>query len=310
VLLVTDVRRAPATAAIGRATVPGLVAVVAAVLAFSISGSFVKWSEQTGAVIAFWRMVGAIGAWWTVLLVAHLRNGVALPDRRTWRLVLPAGVFFGANISLFFTVITKTSIAHAEFIGSLSPLLVVPAGAVFFGEQPNWGALRFGVVSIAGVAIVLAFGSSNGVATVGGDLLMFVVVGTWVSYLLFARRARAAGVETITFMACLMPLGLLSATPIALTAGGSELFSVSARGWFVVALLVLLTGMVAHGCITFAQRHVPVAMISIMQIAQPALAVMWAFIILGETVRPLQVVGMALVICGLALFTRTSQRMR
>jgi len=58
----------------------------------------------------------------------------------------------------------------------------------------------------------------------------------------------------------------------------------------------------------FAQQHLPVATIGIMQTAQPALAVLFAFVILGEEVRAPQIAGMVLVIIGLALFTLASSR--
>jgi drug/metabolite transporter (DMT)-like permease len=66
--------------------------------------------------------------------------------------------------------------------------------------------------------------------------------------------------------------------------------------------------MLSHGCIVFAQQHIPVATIGVMQTAQPALAVFFAFLVLGEEVRPPQVLGMALVMVGLALFTLVSSR--
>ena len=43
-----------------------------------------------------------------------------------------------------FTAITKTSIAHAEFIGAMTPLILLPLGALMFEEHPNWRALRWG----------------------------------------------------------------------------------------------------------------------------------------------------------------------
>jgi drug/metabolite transporter (DMT)-like permease len=73
-------------------------------------------------------------------------------------------------------------------------------------------------------------------------------------------------------------------------------------------VLAILTGMIAHGCIAFAQQHLPIATITVMQTSQPALAVFFAFLILGESVRGLQVVGMILVIVGIASFTLVSQR--
>ena len=119
-------------------------------------------------------MVGVDGLGHCVL--AHDRGGLRLVDgdrlhsRRTgrptpsasaWRLALAPGLAFGANIALFFTAITKTSIAHAEFITALTPLVLLPAGAFFFGERPNWPALRWGLISIVGVSLVLFFGPAR-----------------------------------------------------------------------------------------------------------------------------------------------------
>jgi drug/metabolite transporter (DMT)-like permease len=282
----------------------GLFAMAAAIVSFSLSTPIVKWAGVTGVVLAFWRMWMSVATWWIVLM----GQGRPKPDRRTWKLVAPAGLLFGMNISLLFTAVTKTSIAHVEFIATMTPLLIVPAGAIFFSEQPNWSALRYGVISIVGVAMVLFFGPAAGTATVGGDLIMLLVLCSWTGYLLFTKRARKAGVDTVTFMACMMPLGLITTVPMAIVLAGGEILSMTARGWLVTAILAILTGMIAHGCIAFAQQHLPIATITVMQTSQPALAVLFAFVILGEEVRGLQVIGMGLVIVGIAAFTLVSQR--
>ena len=286
----------------------GLLAMTVAVVSFSTSSSLIKWSDSTGSVVAFWRMIGAVIGWWTVIAVTRVRTGRPAPTATTWRLALAPGLAFGANIALFFTAITKTSIAHAEFITALTPLVMLPAGAFFFSERPNWSALRWGLISIVGVTLVLFFGPDQGTASVSGDLLMIGVILLWTTYLLTSKQARAAGVGTLDFMACMMPIGVLTAGPIAAIIAGSDIFGLTAKGWLVVGILTLLTGMLSHGCIVFAQQHIPVATISIMQTAQPALAVFFAFLILGEEVRPPQILGMALVITGLALFTLASSR--
>jgi drug/metabolite transporter (DMT)-like permease len=286
----------------------GLLAMTVAVVSFSTSSPLIKWSDSTGSVVAFWRMIGAVIGWWTVIAVTRVRSGRPAPTATTWRLALAPGLAFGANIALFFTAINKTSIAHAEFITALTPLVMLPAGAFFFSERPNWSALRWGLISIVGVTLVLFFGPEQGASSVSGDLLMIGVILLWTTYLLTSKQARAAGVNTLDFMACMMPIGVLTAGPIAAIIAGSDVFGLTAKGWLVVLILTLLTGMLSHGCIVFAQQHIPVATISIMQTAQPALAVFFAFLILGEEVRPPQIVGMALVIAGLALFTLTSSR--
>ena len=70
----------------------------------------------------------------------------------------------------------------------------------------------------------------------------------------------------------------------------------------------MLTGMIGHGLIVFAQREVDVGTISIIQVAQPAIAVVWGYLLLGEEIRAAQIPGMVLVIVGLVAFTIVSQR--
>jgi drug/metabolite transporter (DMT)-like permease len=285
----------------------GILAMVAAVLAFSSSSTLVKWSDTPGSVVAFWRMLASVVLWWVVIVGRRARTGHPAPSRRTWWLVLPAGLCFGLNITLFFTAIGRTSIAHAEFITALSPIVLLPLGALLFGEHPDRRALPWGAVALAGLAIVLFLGGSQGGATVGGDLLVVVVVAFWVAYLLTGRRARAT-VDVVDFMATMMPLGVLTAAPVALLIAGDDLWPLSAKGWITVGFLAVMTGMVGHGLIAFAQREVDVATIGIIQVGQPALAVCWSFLILGERIKPAQVPGMVLVIVGLVAFTLASQR--
>ena len=57
-------------------------------------------------------------------------------------------------------------------------------------------------------------------------------------------------------MATMMPLGVLTATPVALLIAGKDMWPLSAKAWIAACLLGVLTGMVGHGLIAFAQREV------------------------------------------------------
>lgn len=183
----------------------------------------------------------------------------------------------------------------------------MPAGAIFFGERPNPRALSWGVVTVAGLAIVLFAGGDDTGATLGGDALVLLVVVLWVGYLLTGRRARAT-VDVVDFMATVMPVGFVVATPLAVVIAGADLWPMSAKAWAAAGLLSVLTGMAAHGLIAAAQRNVDVATIGILQVSQPALAVCWGYVLIGEDISLVQVPGMVLVIAGLAAFTIVSQR--
>ena len=151
---------------------------------------------------------------------------------------------------------------------------------------------------------MIGFGGNQGGASLGGDALILLVVCTWVGYLLTSRRARAT-VDVVDFMTTVMPIGLLTAAPLALLLDGDKLWPLGTRAWVAVALLSVLTGMLAHGLIVAAQRDVDVGTIGMLQVSQPALAVAWSYVLLGEEIRLAQVPGMILVLVGLAAFTIT-----
>ncbi len=285
-----------------------MLAVVASIVCFSVSFSIIKWPGVPGSVIAWWRLVVSAVLWWALLVGRRLRTGAALPAKSAWALSTPPALCFGINVGLLFLGITKTSVAHGEFINAMAPLVLIPAGMVMFGERPNWKALRWGIVSLVGLVIVLSNGPAHGVATVKGDVLVAVSVLAFCAYQLLARRARARGVGPWDFMTVVMTVAVVTATPISVITAGDEMWPLSTKAWAAVALLAVLTGMAGHGMLYYAQRGVPISTISIMQAGQPSLSAIWAWLLLGEALVAAQVPGMALVTLGLVLVFSFSLR--
>ena len=63
----------------------------------------------------------------------------------------------------------------------------------------------------------------------------------------------------------------------------------------------------AQGLFVFAQKTIPIGTIPISQVAQPALAVTWSFL-LGEALDGWQVLGIAIVVSGLLAFVAVNER--
>ena len=279
----------------------GLVAMVAVVLTFSAGSTIVKKSGVPGPTVAFWRMLGASVIWMIMLRITEHRFVTARELRRS----ALAGMLIGINTTLFYTAATKTSVANLEFIGALSPLLLLPAGALLFHEKIDRRATVFGLVSIVGLAVVLFNAPPRGVATWSGNGLAVLSLGMWCSYMLASRQLRT-GMSVVALMASALPTATLMALPVTLL--NHDLGQLDGRAIAYIALLTLLTGVLAHGLIVFAQRNVPIGIMSLIQVGQPALAAVWSAIFLSQSIRPLQVVGMAMVVCGLAAVVVQTQR--
>lgn len=274
---------------------------VAVVLTFSASSTIIRKAGAPGPTIAFWRMLGS-SIIWTILLRITERRFVTAQE---WRRAVVTGVALGVNILLFYTAATKTSVANLEFIGALAPLLLLPAGAMLFHEKVNHRATVFGIVSIVGLAVVLFDAPRRGAATWLGNGLAVLSLATWCSYLLASRQLRR-GMSVATLMASALPIATLITLPLVVI--NHDIGRVDARSMVYIAVLTLLTGVVAHGLMVFAQRKVPIGIMSLMQVGQPALAVVWSAIFLSQTIRPVQIVGMAMVVFGLAAVVVQTQR--
>jgi drug/metabolite transporter (DMT)-like permease len=281
----------------------GYLALGVAILSFSAGSTLVKLSHTPGVAVAFWRMALCSMIWLVILRVSE-RRWLRWDDIRA--AILP-GIVFGLNITFFFTGVTKTTVASAEFTGALTPLLVVPLGAVIFKERMRLGALVFGLISLAGLALVLFNAPPTGEFSWAGVAWIGAATTLWATYLLTSRSLRQ-GRSVAAIMAAITPIATVVILPLGLFVFPGSLTQITWRSVVFIVILSALTGTMAHGLMVFAQTHVPIGVISMTQVSQPALAVLWSILFLGSTVVGIQVVGMVLVILGVAMVTLQSRR--
>jgi len=278
----------------------GAVAVAGLVIAFSLSSTLVTRADSPGVLGAFWRLA-AVSVVWNLLLWSTGRR----VTMRHVRQALVPGVFFGLNLAIFFAGATHNSVANAALIGSLSPLLIVPIGAALFGEYFNLRALMFALVAFVGTAIVLFSAPPVGDASVRGNMFGVLAMLLWTGYVVSTRHFRR-DMDVAIFMATVSPIAALAVLPLAILNG--DVFGLSRTGWIYTLVLTFLIGMVGHGLLVFAQKSVPIGTIGIAQVVQPALAVVWSFLLLGETLNRWQMAGIAVVVSGLLAFLVLNER--
>jgi drug/metabolite transporter (DMT)-like permease len=148
------------------------------------------------------------------------------------------GVFFGVNLATFFSGATHNSVANAALIGSLSPFLIVPLGAILFKEYINPRALVFALVAFGGAVIVLFSAPPNGDASLLGNVLGVLAMLLWTGYVVSTRHYRR-DMDVATFMSTVSPIAAVSVLPLALANG--DVFGMSGTGWTYTLLLTFLT---------------------------------------------------------------------
>lgn len=278
----------------------GVLAVLGLVVAFSLSSTLVKRAETPGVLVAFWRML-TVSLVWNVVLWSTGRR-VAMADVR--RVYIPA-IFFGLNLAVFFAGATHNSVANAALIGSCAPFLIVPAGALLFREYIDPRALAFAALAFGGVALVLFSAPPGGDASLEGNVFGAIALLLLVGYVTSTRHFRR-DMDVTTFMATICPIATLAVFPIAVAHSGG--LGMSGTGWTYMLLLSFTSGITAQGLLVYAQKTIQIGTISIAQVAQPALAVVWSYLLLSEVINDRQAAGITIVMGGLLGFIVLNQR--
>jgi drug/metabolite transporter (DMT)-like permease len=278
----------------------GALAVAGVVIAFSLSSTLVKRAESPGVLVAVWRLTVATIVW-NVFLWSTGRR-VTMRDVRQ---ALIPGVFFGLNLAIFFAGATHNSVANAALIGSLAPFLIVPIGAWLFTEYNDRRALVFALVAFGGVGIVLFSAPPRGDASLGGNVFGFLAMLLLVAFVVSTRHFRQ-DMDVAVFMATICPIAAVAVLPLAIANG--DVFGMTGTGWTYMLILTFVSGVAANGLLVYAQKTIAIGTIAIAQVVQPALAVVWSFLLLGETLRGGQFVGIAIALSGLLVFIVINQR--
>lgn len=279
-----------------RAAQAGLGAASLAIVCWSVGNVMVTQVPLPGLQLAFWRIL--LGA------VVYSAFVYGVGRRITWvhlRRSLPAGTVIGLQIAVLFVALKSTTLASATIIGALVPLLLMGVAVRRFGEQLTRFVVGVGLVSLAGVALVMSGASSSAAWSLRGDLLAVVALVFFAAYFAFGKAAREQ-VPALEFQACVWIVGTVVLFPVAaVDAGGVDVPSASNWLWLVALLAVPGTG---HLLMNWAHPRVRLTVASMLTLAVPVLTTIGGAIVLDQDVDGLQVFGMVVVLLGLSLVIR------
>lgn len=279
-------RRTPAEVAVP--------AVILAVLAWGVGPLMVRGMDVEGTTVALYRMWSGT----PVMLVAARAFGAPL-DRKVLRAAVVPGVFFGLSMMLGFQAVRTTSIASATLIGALTPAVILLGANRIVGERSDARRVPFAVVAFAGLAMVVLVGGDRNGSTLHGDLLAFGNLACFTVYFLILKKLRNAGLNSWAFLAGVFVVGTLVITPWCV-ATGDDVGTITMKDVLLLGGMVLGPGLVGHGLISWASRHLPVTTTSLLTLGSPVVSVIGGWLIYDQQLGWGQVVGAVLVIGGLA----------
>ena len=296
-----------------RARTLAIIALFAGATCIGTSALFVKVSEAGPVSTAFWRVFLALPFLWAWALTASrqatrnapLGEGPAPHNPRG--LLFAAGVFFAGDLAVWHWSIVLTSVANAVLLANLAPIFVTLAAWLLWRQRPSIPFLAGLTAALTGVALMVGgdFSGSSSRALLG-DALGVITALFYAAYQVTVKKlrgtvntARIMAVSSVVTAAILLPIALLS---------GEVFFPATMTGWIKVLGLALISQVAGQSLIAYALAHLPATLSSVGLLLQPVMAGMFAWILLGETLGAIAMVGAVLVLSGIRIATQADNR--
>jgi drug/metabolite transporter (DMT)-like permease len=278
-----------------------LLALFAGAAAIASSPLFVKVSETGPVATAFWRVALALPFLWTWSLAdGRSAHGAGFATER--RLIIAAGLFFAGDLAVWHWSIVLTSVANATLLANLAPIFVTLAVWFLLRKRPAAAFLAGLAIALAGVAMLIGGDFRLGAREITGDALGVITAMFYAGYQLAVTRLRAS-VSTASLMAWSGLITAAALLPVALLSG-ETILPATAAGWVKLFGLALIAQAAGQSLIAYAMAHLPATASSVGLLAQPVLAALFAWVLLGEALGWLQFAGGVAVLIGIRIAQR------
>jgi drug/metabolite transporter (DMT)-like permease len=274
----------------------GLAALILGASLLGFAAMLVRWSTPAGPLaVGFYRMAIALPP---VAWLAWRARGSARPDigrARLWALV--AGLCFVGDLWMWHSSLHHTSAANATLLVTLAPIWVAVVSVVWMGAKLR---RRFwaGVILALGGALILGLAKGARWGTGLGELLGALASLAYGAFTLALGRARQelSAPEALFWvvLCCTAGFGALGLVQ------GEAFSGYPPRAWWALAGLGLGVQVAAWWLITWGMGHVPTNLGAMGLMTQPVATVILGWLLLGESVRPVQGLGTLLVLAGIA----------
>lgn len=275
---------------------PDLIRLGLGIIGIGTSGPLIAMSTMPVLTLIFWRNLGGS----LVTLPFALRHQ---RDRAGVKWAVTAGVVLALHFVGFFLAMRMTTVAAGTALVALQPIFAALFVKLSGGHIPSKAWLGM-IVSFAGVLLVVGVDLQISLKSFLGDLAALISAALAAAYMIVGSKAQRT-LETTTYTTICYFICSMTALPMALIAG-NEIFSFSAKEWWILLGLILGAQLLGHSMFNSALKRVSPAVVSLIVFFEvPVSAVLAAWWL--DQRPPVGIIpGIALILIGCILVvTRT-----
>lgn len=278
------------------------------ILGISMSSVLVKYSEAPSVVTAAYRLLWTVALMTPVVLGrAELRKEILSTDKKLLALCAVSGIFLALHFTTWFESLNQTSVASSSAIVCTEVVWVALGYQLFLkGKLSKKAGLCILLTLVGSIVIALADFSGGG-NHLSGDLLALVAALFVGVYTLIGRVARGR-MSTTAYTYVVYVFCTLSLVAAALV-GGVPLTGYGGRSVVVGLLLCVCSTLLGHSIFSWGLKFFSPAFISASKMCEPVLSALFALFLFQEIPLPLQILGGAVTIGGVLLYSGQESRM-
>lgn len=256
---------------------------------WSLSGIFTKSVEWDGVCLATLRGV-----------IAFIAAAILLRGKRI-RLnkvkVLCAICYFVQGV-LFMCANKYTTAGNATVLQNMSPLYIILMNAVINKKPPTKTEIAVCVILFLGVGLAFAGNIGGGAAL--GNIFAIISALFYAGVYFLSKQDGADPLESLLLgNGCYLFL-----LPVMLT--NQTVLHTGLHDWMFLIFFAFITCFGAWYCFSIGIKYADALQASFIALAEPVMAPVWTYLVLGEEISTLSLVGFCIVIITLIIYNITS----
>ena len=275
----------------------------AGVFALSTSAIFVKIAEAPSAVIAFYRLLIAGLVLLPLLLFSkHSRIELQQLTLKQGKQIIAAGFFLALHYVLWFESLNYTSIASSTMIVCLQPLFSLALDRFISNKVITRNAISGCTIALIGCAIIGWGDFQISGQSLWGDILAFIAGGVIALYFFVGETVRKE-ISAITYSVLSY---LISALLLMLyiTLNDISFVGYTQQTWQAFIGLALISTIGGQFVFNLLLKNVPASAVTMAILGEPICTCVLAYFILHEVIATQQLVGMVIIMLGMAIYFR------
>jgi drug/metabolite transporter (DMT)-like permease len=271
--------------------------------AIAFAPIFVRLADTGPTASAFWRVALAMGPLWLWVWMSP-RGTAQAAAPLPWKSLVIAGLCFAGDLGAWHISIMYTSVANSTLEANLAPIFVTLGAWLLFRQSVSRLFLIALAVTLGGATLLVGPNFALGGRALAGDALGLLTALFYAGYML-AIKAASDSASTARIMAINTTVSAIALLPYSL-ATADVFLPQSGTGWLILTGLALIAHVAGQSLIAWGFSHLPAAFSSVSLLLQPVLAGIYAWVLLGEAIGPLQMAGGLVVLVGIYLAKRGS----